>query len=197
MLSRGSLEGFSSSLRISVRVISPTPSSSESFFFSLSVILCEREPVEAPSLAAPLLSFAFEAALFLLLAFVSSSTTARLLPASAAARAAPIAVLVFLITTCLGFFLGAGLFSGRAAGFSRTALAAFFCAARTSSNVIPSLSISLSVASYDSGCTLVASSGFSPSAILRNPAHCSYALGPSFGTLRSSSLLLNLPFSSL
>ena len=33
--------------------------------------------------------------------------------------------------------------------------------------------------------------------VLINPAHCSNAFGPSFGTLRSSFLFSNFPFSSL
>ena len=160
MFSRGSLEGFSSSLNISVRVISPIPSSSESFFFSLSVILLESKlapalfmpapaesaPLEplppatpfapfAPLPLAPLPTTPFAplplaplpaAPLALPLLSSGTSTTARLLPARAAARAAPMAVLVFLITTCLGFFCGRGLSSTGATGFSRTALAAFF-----------------------------------------------------------------------
>ena len=61
----------------------------------------------------------------------------------------------------------------------------------------PSVFNSFSVAAYDSGWTVVLSSGFSESLTFMNPAHCSYAFGPSFLTLRSSFLEENLPFSSL
>ena len=52
------------------------------------------------------------------------------------------------------------------------------------------------VSLYVSGCTPVASSGSSPPDTLRNPAHCSKALGPSLATFNSCFLFLNVPFSS-
>lgn len=41
------------------------------------------------------------------------------------------------------------------------------------------------------------SSALSPSDILKNPEHCSYATFPNFGTFNNCFLFLNFPFSSL
>ncbi len=53
-----------------------------------------------------------------------------------------------------------------------------------------------STTGYASGCTEEASSGSSPSAMRRKPAHCSKVLSPSRGTLSRSLRRLNGPLSS-
>ena len=132
--SRGSLAGFSSSFKISVRVISPMPSSSASFFLSLifrSRLLTVTSVFSETAGAA-----------FFFADFSSSSTT----PPIAAASAFPIAVLVFRITISFCFFTG---FSLTATAFLPAAFsaAAFFCASLTSAIVSPILSSNFSAAS--------------------------------------------------
>ncbi len=128
MSSLGSRAGFSSSVRISISVISPIPSSSASFFLSLT-LLARLLTAFCPELPEP--EF---------VTIVSFSSAVISPPLSAAARAFPIAVSVLRIT---GFF-GRGFFSFTGAGFFT---AAFFWASFTSSIVSPSFSISFPAAS--------------------------------------------------
>ena len=139
MLSLGSLEGFSSSFKISVRVISPIPSSLARRV--LSLIFLSRLPDKAASLSCAFVP-SLEAALF------SSGSKAMVMPPIAAARAFPMAVFVLRITTfCLPPLcsLRSGAFW---AGFSAAfVFAASFCAFFTSSMVSPSFSRSFPAAS--------------------------------------------------
>ena len=85
IFSRGSLAGFSSSFKISVRVISPMPSSSAIFFLSLT-------------------RFSSPPAACMGVSFVLSGVSGAM-PPIAAASAFPIAVLVFLMTICCFLFV--------------------------------------------------------------------------------------------
>ena len=109
MFSLGSLDGFSSSFKISVRVISPMPSSCAISF--LSLIFFSRVLTAALSFEIPL-SFAVFCPPFCPFPFASSSKD-MVIPPIAAASAFPIAVSVLRITIfcCLfpGSFFGAGL----------------------------------------------------------------------------------------
>ena len=137
MLSLGSLEGFSNSLRMSVKVISPIPSSTASLL--LSLIFFSRLLIALTVLAADSFCAGF---------FAEESFSSRFMtePPIAAARAFPIAVLVLWITIC---FLRSFRLFCFGAGFAAvlSCLAACFCAVRTSSIVSPILSRSFMAAS--------------------------------------------------
>ena len=128
IFSRGSLAGFSSSFKISVKVISPMPSSSAIFFLSLTRFSNPLTGCAGASFAS-----AFSAA--------SSAT-----PPMAAASAFPIAVLVFLMTICCFLFALFLLFSCFV-DFTFFADAAFFWISFKSSMEMFSFSRSLSAAS--------------------------------------------------
>ena len=65
----------------------------------------------------------------------------------------------------------------------------------SSSTVVSSDCAICSTTGYDSGCTAVMSSGFSPSRMRRKPAACSKVFGPMPGTLSSCDARAKLPFS--
>ena len=164
MSSLGSRAGFSSSFRISVRVISPIPSSSANCFLSLIFFpnLASISELPAASFARPV-SLRSSAAATVCpfgrpLSEAACSCTA---PPMAAANALPMAVLVLdiRISLCPGFFRPLSAPCACAAPFppaldfadTEAAFdffsAAFFCISRTSSMVRPSLSSSFMAAS--------------------------------------------------
>ncbi len=141
MLSRGSRDGFSSSFKISVNVISPIPSSTASLLLSLTFF--SRLPM---ALTVAVDAVAVTASLSF---FCASASKLMVAPPMAAASAFPIAVFVLRITICFFRSLRLPDFSA----FFEAVLppdgffAAFFCAVRTSSIVSPSFSRSFMAAS--------------------------------------------------